>query len=323
MESKAYEPPPGPPPGWRNEGRDTFTPPPGPPPRSVDATDDNPPPYHDWTVIPETSLLPPPPAMHYDYSTNNASWDDAARAHEWCNQNPLYSPSKPNPSLYNAVQNGDISMQKPQEFKGDLARRGKGLWKAKTKSSCTDCVLLSTVPLYFIAEDSPLITKRSRIIYFEVRVLAMGGHRAREAAGIAIGFCAKPYPAWRLPGWQRASLGVHGDDGRRFVNDPDGGIDFTRAFQPDETVGIGMTFSIAPYGESHAKIHAEVFFTRDGKRDEGWMISEERDQERDGVLGLEGELDLYAAIGMFGAVEFEMQLAPEGWLYQPCAAGNL
>jgi SPRY domain len=176
---------------------------------------------------------------------------------------------------------------------------------------------VGTLPLYFAAEDSPLMTERSKTIYFEVRIRAMGGNRGGEEAGIAIGFCAKPYPWWRLPGWQRASLGVHGDDGRRFINDPDGGLDFTRPFKPGETVGIGVTFSIPPDADTHVKAHAEVFFTRDGKRDEGWQVNEERDRESDSVLGLEGELDLYAAMGMFGAVEFEVQFAPGGWLYQP------
>lgn len=146
----------------------------------------------------------------------------------------------------------------------------------------------------------------------------MGGIRDREAAVIAIGFCAKPYPPWRLPGWQRASLGVHGDDGRRFVNDPDGGIDFTRPFKPGDTVGLGMTFDTPPNaGSNGGKAHAEVIFTRNGKRDEGWQVNEERDGESDSVAGLEGGLDLYAAIGVAGQVELQVQLASEGWLYQP------
>jgi SPRY domain len=214
------------------------------------------------------------------------------------------------------VQKGDISLQRPKEFKGHLDQRGKGQWKAKTKSSCTDCIILSTLPLYFAAEDSPLTTQRSKTIYFEVRILAMGEQGAKEAAGIAIGFCASPYPSWRLPGWERASLGVHGDDGRRFVNDPDGGIDFTRPFNPGETVGIGMTFS-APPAKSHGQPRGEVFFTRNGKRDQGWQVNEERDKDSDSILGLEGEWDLYAAVGMFGGVDFEVQFAPEAWAYQP------
>jgi hypothetical protein len=219
--------------------------------------------------------------------------------------------------LYTAVQNGDLSLQKPPEFIGDLVQRGKGQWKAKTKSSCMDCVLLSTLPQYFAAEDSPMMIERQKTIYFEVRVVGMGSNRGRDAAGIAIGFCAKPYPSWRLPGWQRASLGVHGDDGRRFVNDPDGGIDFTRPFNPGETVGIGMTFSVPQNAASTGKALAEVFFTRGGKRDQGWQVNEERDKESDSVMGLEGELDLYPAIGMFGGVEFEAHFTPESWLYQP------
>jgi hypothetical protein len=37
---------------------------------------------------------------------------------------------------------------------------------------------------------------------------------------------------------------VHGDDGRRFVNDTWGGKDFTAKFVEGETVGIGMEFSV-------------------------------------------------------------------------------
>ena len=183
--------------------------------------------------------------------------------------------------------------------------------------TCQDCILLSTLPLYFSRVDSPLVTERTRWVYFEICVIGMG-QRGCEDAGIAIGYCAKPYPTWRLPGWQRASLGVHGDDGRRFVNDTWGGKDFTVAFKPGETVGIGMIFSMPADGRrGGGKAHAEAFFTRDGRRVGGWMIDEELDQESEGVEGLSGELDLYSAIGIFGAVDFEAYFGPERWLYQP------
>ena len=39
-------------------------------------------------------------------------------------------------------------------------------------------------------------------------------------------------------------MGVHGDDGRRFVNDTWGGKDFTTKFVDSGTVGIGMEFSV-------------------------------------------------------------------------------
>ena len=73
-----------------------------------------------------------------------------------------------------------------------------------------------------------------------------------EGSGVAVGYCAKPYPPWRLPGWHRASVGVHGDDGRRFVNDSWGGKDFTGAFRVGERVGIGMQFKGPGPGERPA-----------------------------------------------------------------------
>ena len=80
--------------------------------------------------------------------------------------------------------------------------------------------------------------------------------------GIAIGYCAKPYPSWRLPGWERASLGVHGDDGRRFVNDTWGGKDFTTKFVEGETVGIGMEFDVrvADAGAGAGRVNVALFW---------------------------------------------------------------
>ena len=73
-----YEPPPGPPPR-REESAD----PQGPPPSYPD-TSAEPPPYHDWTIIPDTSLLPPPPGIrHGESPSGNASTSDADRALEW------------------------------------------------------------------------------------------------------------------------------------------------------------------------------------------------------------------------------------------------
>jgi hypothetical protein len=49
------------------------------------------------------------------------------------------------------------------------------------------------------------------------------------------------------------------------------------------------------------------------------MVEEELDKEdqSEGSQGLRGELDLYAAVGMFGRVEFEACFAPDQWIYPP------
>ena len=150
-----------------------------------------------------------------------------------------------------------------------------------------------------------------------------GGHQSfQEAdAGVAIGFVAPPYPTWRLPGWQRGSLAVHGDDGRRYVNDPEGGADFTTAFKTGDTVGIGMVFGI-PSGPNanRPKADVQVFFTRNGKREDGWDLHEQRDADtgiEGGVIGLEGEHDLLGAVGVFGGCDFAVRFAPGEWMYRP------
>ncbi|KAL8902929.1 MAG: hypothetical protein Q9207_004277 [Kuettlingeria erythrocarpa] len=317
--NEQWAPPPGPPPG-----RSEVCPPPGPPPSHTQAGDE-PPPYHDWTVIEDTALLPPPPSLGHSTSpSGNASLSEADRAHEWCRMYPLIRPHQPTPMQHDSVKNGEIRLVRPREYQGNLSMTGSGRWEGFTAPGGRDACLLSSLPLYFAVPDSPLTTEMKKTIYFEVRVKSYGRGRGVDASSIALGYCAMPYPTWRMPGWERGSLAVHGDDGRRYVNDTWGGKDFTSAIQAGDTVGLGMDFSIpdAPpsYGSSPAqtpKMKVDVFFTRNGAREGGWNLHEELDAQNDlGVDGLDGHNDLYAAIGLFGGVEYEANFDAHLWLYQ-------
>ncbi|KAL2400420.1 hypothetical protein ABEF95_001426 [Exophiala dermatitidis] len=386
---------------------ETFLPPPGPPPTATSSAatttttipssnptpkhqiqdhdqnhdqKENPPPYHDWTIIPDTALLPPPPPLPEDYSpTNNASYDSAARAHEWCAAHPVYTPSIPSSDLRAVAARGEITLEPPPvgPLRGPgftlkrLRSEGPKLpsssasvplsasssWLIRTPPSQQDAIVMSSIPLYFATVDNPLLdsSRKAKKIYFEITI-----HKISNAnSGVAIGFAAKPYPPWRLPGWHRASLGVHGDDGRRFVNDSWGGRDFVDPFRVGETIGVGMNFEPIPlatsaplngherqfsdnsygygYGSASAsavsaipKVKTKAFLTRqtqsNGSRTAGrrgdhgqtqqqsestksfsWEIDEERDIRDEGVDGLMGEGDLYAAIGVFGGVEVEVK----------------
>ena len=134
-----------------------------------------------------------------------------------------------------------------------------------------------------------------------------------------------PYPTWRMPGWERGSLAVHGDDGRKYVNDTWGGKDFTSPVRTGETIGLGMSFSISDSPPAYdislqtsTSIKVEVFFTRNGKKCEGWNLHEELDADNDlGVDGLDGRFDLYGAVGTFGGAEIDVLLNSRDWLWQP------
>lgn len=200
-----------------------------------------------------------------------------------------------------------------------------GLWRGLTKQRSQDSCLLSSLPLYFAVADSPFNTGRKKSIYFEVKILRIGGNSGTDESSLALGYCALPYPTWRMPGWERGSLAVHADDGRRYVNNTWGGKDFTSPVQEGETVGLGMTFGIPDsppeYRElpaEEAKLKVDIFFTRNGKPSGGWSLHEELDAQDDlGVDGLDGLFDLYGAVGTFGDVRFEAAFSSRDWLWQP------
>lgn len=292
-----------------------------------------PPPYHNWQdAVPDTALLPPPPTTGYHSSgTGNASASDAERAHDFCNRTPLYKPMPPATHIYSSVQTHAIRLLQANEYRGSLTPFSPGRWRGMTHDGNGDCIVISHLPLYFPVVDSPTITGRDKTIYFEVKLLRLraGPGMDGAASGLSIGYVAQPYPSWRSPGWERGSLGVFSDDGCRFVNDSWGGKDFTTPFRPGETVGLGMRFtpqkkknlpsddgSRSPLSDLKAG-HVEVIFTRNGQRAAGWDLHEEMDAEAGGVEGLEGDFDLYAAVGLFGGVDFEVCFHPDGWLWKP------
>lgn len=215
----------------------------------------------------------------------------------------------------------NIRPVQPPEFHGRLSTPSRGKWNGSSLDRNGDCVLLTHLPLYFAAVNSPFAQGRRKVIYFEIKVLGLRGGPADGESGFSIGFVAQPYPSWRSPGWERGSLGVCSDDGCRFVNDSWGGREFTGPVRVGETVGLGMVFDgdgdgVDEYSKKK-RCKVEVFFTRNGRNAGGWDLHEERDQDAGGVEGLEGDFDLYGAVGLFGGVDFEICFDPAGWLWKP------
>ncbi len=211
-----------------------------------------------------------------------------------------------------AIAVGAINLLQPPRYRGALQRATNGTWIGETARQSPDTSIFGYPPLYAPSLHSPLLQDRNGrqyTAYYEVHIPASN----RREVSLAMGFAAMPYPPFRLPGWHRGSLAVHGDDGRRYVNDTWGGKDFTAPLAPGKTYGIGIRFS--PSDIAH-EISADVFFTVDGRLDGGWDVNEETDAERDRpVVGLQGHHDLSIAIGTFEVVKFEVRLRPSQWLY--------
>ena len=74
------------------------------------------------------------------------------------------------------------------------------------------------------------------------------------------GLACKPYPEYRLPGWNRLSVGLHLDDLHKFYEDPNGGRPYT-GFPSDVTIKEGDTV-----GCGYEFDTGSVFFTYNGIR---------------------------------------------------------
>lgn len=329
-----FAPPPGPPPGRQQQ--DDFAPPPGPPPSHQQGDFAPPPgpppskkddwiappsdPYgaqssngHDWqAAVPDTSLFPPPPMIFSGYDAspaNNATEEEAEAGEKWCRQYEMVDPIVLDQPGKIALQHNNFQLQVPVGFNGRLKLLAPGHWEGHTNKNSPDRCIIAYPPLYVVNEHKPTNTKptatnQPKTIYYEVTI-----RRNSPTINLALGFTALPYPSFRLPGWHRGSLAVHGDDGHKYINDRWGGNDFTSEFRAGDTYGIGMTFQTT--GD------IEVFFTKNGKRINGWPLHEETDAERDlPVTGLEGDYDLSCAIGTFDATDFEVVFDPSKWLYR-------
>ncbi|TLS29057.1 hypothetical protein PpBr36_00717 [Pyricularia pennisetigena] len=322
-------PPPGPPPSHTPQPQtttsDDYAPPPGPPP-SQNASGpppgySNPPapaqeqqPQHDWqAAVPDTALFPPPPDIfsHHEFSpANNASELEMEAGEAWCAAHPLSPPLTLDPPSAAAHEAHNPRLMQPANFRGVLRWLGHGHWELRTADRrCTDSTVLAYPPLYCAGRQQQNVSAaKSTVVYYEVQIRS--DSRADETS-LAVGFAALPYPPFRLPGWHRASLAVHGDDGHRYTNDLAGGCSFTTPFRRGERVGLGIKFTGGPGGR------VVVFFTRGGKVDGSWDLHEETDAtEVGGVQGLEGWHDISAAIGTFDFVSLEVFFEPAKWLYK-------
>jgi len=137
-------------------------------------------------------------------------------------------------------------------------------------------------------------------VYYEVKINRMDGilaigkcltcpstlaHHLMPCTGTA----CRPYPQWRLPGWNRLSAGLHLDDLRKFFEDANGGRDYTDTLtriNPSDTIGCGYEFR-----------NGLLFYTYNGMR---------LPPAFSGLYLPRQSHDVFAAIGVEGRCEFQV-----------------
>ncbi|KAJ1960857.1 Protein ssh4 [Dispira parvispora] len=95
----------------------------------------------------------------------------------------------------------------------------------------------------------PLPTS-SAVSYFEVKL-----QKKPDQTNVAIGLATKPYPTWRLCGWNKHSVGIHSDSGSLYHNSPFNATLCGEKFREGDIMGCG-----------YIPAQGMVFFTQNGYR---------------------------------------------------------
>ncbi|GJE85793.1 hypothetical protein PsYK624_018720 [Phanerochaete sordida] len=249
------------------------------------------------TQQPRQQYLPPPdappgwtPAAEASHAWglySDVPTDEFEAAEEFCRRHRIEAPKLLSSAMVERITTDGCkawAMEQPtsRRFSGSVAagggEKGSGVTRVVTNKDCGDVCLTSNLPLLAGLYD----VQGKTGVYYEVQIQKMDGI-------IAMGTACKPYPDWRFPGWNRGSAGLHLDDMRKFFEDPNGGMDYTPMLQrisPEDTIGCGYDFA-----------SCGIFFTYNGLR---------LPDAFGGVYVPRIQYDVYAAIGVEGACEFEI-----------------
>ncbi|KAI8048100.1 concanavalin A-like lectin/glucanase domain-containing protein [Syncephalis plumigaleata] len=214
---------------------------------------------------------------------NEASHDDYLAALEFIRDNPreMIPPSIALPPWHT------YSFSQPLAF-GRVAIDGVSVTEegcAITFSSKRDTSILCQYPVPSEASTwsatSSVNAITSQKYYYEIEII----QKTRQSSTIAIGFATRPYPSFRLPGWEAVSVGYHSDDGRKFLSDPMGGMDYAAGYAEGDIIGCG-----------YDPASGSVYYTRNG-RHLGVAFSNIRAPALYPCIGADDECTLYANFG--------------------------
>ncbi|GAA5939556.1 SSH4 family protein [Sporobolomyces koalae] len=163
------------------------------------------------------------------------------------------------------------------------------------------CCVQSNLPL----------PKLNEVYYWEAKMF-----EKPEATNISIGLATKPYPSFRLPGWNRFSIGYHSSDGFKSHNFPFTATSYGPPLLEGDTLGVG-----------YRPRSGTVFFTRNGKKLDDAFIGFNK-HNLFPTVGADGACSIHVNLGQAGFVFIEANvkkwgLAPMmGTLAPPPAYGS-
>ncbi|KAI7905534.1 concanavalin A-like lectin/glucanase domain-containing protein [Cokeromyces recurvatus] len=138
-----------------------------------------------------------------------------------------------------------------------------------------ECCIQTNLPL----------PRQQEVYYWEAKIF-----EKPESTTISVGVATKPYPTWRLPGWNRYSIGYFSNNGYKYFSSPFNGKPYGIPFDRGDTIGVGYKHRTG-----------SIFFTRNGKRLE------------DAYTGL--RWNLFPTIGANGPCQIHVNLGQAGFVF--------
>ncbi|KAM3582001.1 Protein ssh4 [Umbelopsis sp. WA50703] len=127
--------------------------------------------------------------------------------------------------------------------------------------------------------------KNQDVYYFEAKM-----YEKPISTTVAVGVSTKPFPNWRMPGWNKHSVGYFSHNGCKMFNNPFEGKSYGMPFNEGDVVGVGYRHRTGT-----------VFFTRNGRKIE------------DAYSGL--RWNLFPTIGANGPCQVHVNLGQRGFVF--------
>ncbi|CAM0140546.1 Protein ssh4 [Umbelopsis sp. WA50703] len=153
------------------------------------------------------------------------------------------------------------------------------------------------------------LPRNQEVYYWEAKMYEMP-----DTTVVSVGVATKPYPNWRLPGWNRYSIGYFSDSGRKFTHSIFNSRPCSLPFNEGDVIGVGYRHRTG-----------SVFFTRNGRKVDD--ISSNLNWNLFPTIGANGPCQVHVNLGQLGFVYVEANvkkwgLAPiQGTMAPPPAYG--
>ncbi|KAI9310951.1 microsomal signal peptidase 25 kDa subunit-domain-containing protein [Dichotomocladium elegans] len=129
------------------------------------------------------------------------------------------------------------------------------------------------------------LPRNQEVYYWEAKM-----YELPETTTVSIGVATKPYPSWRLPGWNRYSIGYFNNDGSKYFSSPFNGKPYGLTYRHGDVIGVGYRHRTGT-----------LFFTRNGRKLE------------DAYTGL--RWNLFPTVGANGPCQIHVNLGQAGFVF--------